>query len=194
MGKLSLYLFVVALMLPSVTGCSRTKANDPSSGDRQAIVEPSVGAISGTAQVALGSGDVKTLAFKTVKLATQGYAVLTDAERNDIVYDYDQGERGRELGVISADELQRKTQAKVSAMESFQKRLPEKAAINGLATTTTDAGGNFKFERVQPGTYWINLDTDLAGNQIGWSVRVEVSTGAATAIQLNNTNVDYAVR
>jgi hypothetical protein len=182
------------LMLATVTSCSKTKDEGSSSRNRQSVVEPTFGAVTGTVQVALGSGDVKALAFKTIKLVTEGYAVLSDAERNDIGYDYDMGERGRALGVISSDELDRKTRAKVSAMESFQKRLPEKVAIHAIATSTTDAGGNFKFDQVQPGIYWINVDTDLAGNYIGWSVRAEVLAGAPTKVQLNNTNLDYGFR
>jgi hypothetical protein len=185
---------VLMLMLATVTGCSNKKEEGQSSRDRQAVVEPSFGAVTGTVQVAQGSGDVKALAFKTVKLSTEGYAVLSDAERNDIGYDVDLGLRGQAVDLISSDELQRKTQAKVSAMESFQKRLPEKVAIRGIAITTTDAGGNFTFDRVQPGTYWVNLDSDLAGNYLGWSVRVEVLAGAPTTVQLNNTDLDYGFR
>jgi hypothetical protein len=54
--------------------------------------------------MSLGSGDVKSLAFKQVKLVQENYAILTAAEKQDIDYDVDQGSEALRLGVTSLNE------------------------------------------------------------------------------------------
>ncbi len=180
------------IFLLAVGACSTKRGGTLTSADLQPTTQ--TGAVVGAARVSLGSGDVKALAFKPTKLVQQGYAVLSDVERQDIVYDVDQGIEARRLAVISGDELDRKTRAKVAAMESFQRRLPEKEAIPAVATATTDASGSFKFDRIQAGTYWVFLDTQVAGNFVGWAVRVEVRPGTTTRVDLDNTDLDYGFR
>jgi hypothetical protein len=177
-----------------VSGCSRTKGTANVSGNLQPIAQPSLGGIVGTVQVALGGGDVKTLAFKNIKLVQEGYAILTDSEKTDIMYDIDEGRKAVNVDLITEDEQERKVQSKIAALASFGRQLPGKESMQAIAETTTDAGGNFKMEGIKPGTYWVFLDTDVSGNHVGWAVKSDVTTGTATKVDLNNTNFDYAFR
>ena len=169
---------VLLTVLTVISGCSRTQGNASASGNLQPIAQPLLGGIVGTVQVALGSGDVKTLAFKNVKLVQEDYAVLTDSEKADITYDMDEGSKAREFGLITSDELNRKAQAKANALESFGRRLPERETTQSITTATTDAAGNFKMDGIKPGAYWVFLDTDVSGNRVGWAVKADVIPGA----------------
>src|SRR5215472_1273196 len=104
------------LLVVVVAGCSKVK-NDVHSANNSSSssVQSSFGTIIGTAQIALGSGDVKPLAFRPVRLVQENHNVLTDAEKQDIKYDANQGSEAQRLGVISMDEYGKKVQAKVDA-------------------------------------------------------------------------------
>jgi hypothetical protein len=189
--------FIGTILLTGLTiigGCSRTKGTASVSGNPQPIAQPSLGGIVGTVQVALGSGDVKALAFKNVKLVQEDYAILSDSEKTDIAYDADEGSKAVNAYLITNDEYQRKVQSRIDALGSFGRRLPGKENIQAIAEATTDAGGNFKMEGIKPGTYWIFLDTDVSGNHVGWAVKSDVTTGTVTKVDLNNTNFEYAFR
>ncbi len=186
--KISL-LFLVVLM----SGCSpKNGAGSKSPTDADKKTDPAA-VIVGAAQLGLKSGDVKNITFASVMLTEQDFKVLTDTEQADVSFDVDTGMDARRLGIMTSDELDRKTKAKFAAMESFQSKLPEKLKVPAIATTTTDAGGNFRFDRVPPGTYWIFLDTKVAINYVGWSLRVDVKPGQTLKADLNNANVDYSM-
>lgn len=179
-------------LLLLANGCSsRRNAETKTSSDSEKRPDAS-GVIAGTAQLALKSGDVKNIAFASVVLTKQNYKVLTGAEQADIAFDVDSGRDAVQLGMMSSDELQTKAKAKFAAMESFQSKLPEKLKVPPIATETTNANGEFRFSNVCPGTYWIFLDTKVAINYVGWSLRVEVKPGETVKADLNNTNVDYS--
>ena len=181
--------FVLVVLVVIAGGCSRAKNNPASSTEQSPF-----GTIIGKVQIALGSGDVKPVAFKSVRLTEESFAVLSDSEKQDIVYDADEGSEAVRLGVTSMDEHGRKVQAKVNALQSFDARLPQKQAIPTVSIATTDAGGNFKFEGIKPGTYWVFLDTTVSGNQVGWAVKVDVARNSVTNADMNNTNLDYGFR
>jgi hypothetical protein len=185
---------VLLILLIVVSGCSRTKGNAIVSGNPQPVAQPLLGGVVGTVQVALGSGDVKTLAFKNVKLAQESYSILTASEKTDIARDEGDLSKALRLGLITLNEYNRKMQAKADALESFGRHLPGKEAIQSVAEATTDAGGSFKMEGIKLGTYWVFLDTDVSGNHVGWAVKVDVTTGSETKLDLNNTNLDYGFR
>jgi hypothetical protein len=177
-------LFMISWLLLACS--SQNKEAGPIAQQRVA------GGINGLVQVSLKSGDVKNLAFIPVRLVQEEFQILSAAESNDIVYDTDLGDEGFKDGLVSSQELDAKTDAKISAFRSFQGRLPQKTAIPAIATVTTDGTGFYKFDGVKPGTYWVNVDATVANNYVGWSARVEVSPGQLAKVDLNNTNAEYA--
>jgi|SRR6185437_16670426 len=176
-----------------IVACSAKKGQGRNSDDAQATAQIKTATITGTVQVALGNGDVKNLVFTNVKLTQQGYSVLSDSEKRSIAFDTDEGIEAEKLGQLSMDDLSSKTEARTDAMRSFEAKLPEKEAVQGVITTT-DASGNFKFGGLQPGTYWLLLDTQLAGNYVGWSFKIAIQPGATAKVDLSNTNIDYTFR
>lgn len=175
-----------------MTGCSSKVSPEAKFSDAAEKKTDSSGIIMGTAQLALKSGDVKNIAFTTVMLTQQDYKVLTDSEQEDVSFEPDTGLDAVRLGIMTTDELDRKTKARFAAIESFQNKLSEKAKMPAIATTTTDAAGNFRFDKVNPGTYWVFLDAKVAINYVGWSLMVEVKPGETNKADMNNSNVDYS--
>jgi hypothetical protein len=95
-------LLQLSILVVLLAGCSKNEAK-PSSNSAPTAQAP-LGVIAGTVQISLGSGDVKSLAFKQVKLVQENYAILTEAEKQDIDYDVDQGSEALRLGVTSLNE------------------------------------------------------------------------------------------
>lgn len=184
--------FVLAFLV--LHGCSKQTESEGGSNEAQTKLQSSLGTIVGKAQVALKSGEVRSVAFATLKLVQQPFQVLSESEKEAISYDADHGLEAARLGIASRDEVHRKIEAKTSAMESLQRRLPEKQAISAVATATTDANGSFKIERINPGTYWLFLDVQISGNLVGWAQKVELKAGKTVSVDLNNTNVEYTFR
>jgi hypothetical protein len=184
---------LVVSLVVVLGGCSATKghANLPSNS----AWGPSTGTIVGKAQLASGSGAVQSLTLQPVKLVQQAYSVLTDSQKQDIGHgdDYQDNDALR-LGVMSLAEFNEKAEANADAWQSFQKRLPEKQAIQAISSGITDARGNFRLENIKPGTYWIFLDTEFSGNHVGWAVKVDVAPAATVKVELNDTNLDYEFR
>jgi hypothetical protein len=184
---------LVLLVLVVLSGCSTTKGHSNLSSNSAWGLSP--GTIVGTAQLASRSGDVQSLTLRPVKLVQQAYSVLTDSQKQDIAHgdDYQDNEALR-LGVMSLAEFNEKAEANADAWQSFQKRLPEKQAIQAISSGITDARGNFRLENIKPGTYWIFLDTEVSGNHVGWAVKVDVAPAATVKVELNDTNLDYEFR
>src|SRR6266404_8102480 len=159
--KIKTFPLLLALLM---AGCSSRISPEAKSSDAAEKKTDSSGIIMGAAQLALKSGDVKNIAFTTVMLTQQDYKVLTDTEQADASFVPDTGVDAARLGIMTSDELDRKTKAKFAAIESFQNKLPEKAKVSARATTTTDAAGNFRFDKVNPGTYWVFLDAKVGIN------------------------------
>ncbi len=178
-------MLAVVLMILGLAECSKKPVESAQK------TELEFGVVLGTVQLGLKSGDVKSIAFTPARLGQQEFEVLTDSQKADLAADTDLYSDAIRLGLMSVDEAEVKTKAKLLASEIFHERLPQKKAIPAAATATTDGNGAFKFDSVSPGTYWMFLDTEVGINTIGWAVKVEVKARQTTKVNLNNTNLDY---
>jgi hypothetical protein len=180
---------VVFVVFSLCAGCASEKTSD-----RKVSVKgnDSTASIAGTVQLALRSGDVKNVAFTTVRLATQEYHVLTDAEKEASAFDADLLRDARTTGVMSLDEYTRRMDSLHSMVASFRTRMPERSAVPAVASVQTNGNGAYIFQNVVPGTYWINVDAEVGINYVAWTVQVTVRAGESVHCDLNNTNLEYS--